>query len=217
MRDSDKKIEDLLGESVIFSQLPGHMLSKVASTASITRFSDKELLFNAGNIAAGFYIITAGRVEVFRSSENGRKQVLHIIEEGETLGEVPLFEGGRYPASAAALGEVEAIRISGEKFMSVALDNPQILLEMLAVLSLRLRRFVNLIDDLSLKDVSSRLMGYFERQADKNGKLVLDCTKAELANRLGTIPETLSRALNKLKSDGIIEIEQNTITLQTTY
>jgi CRP/FNR family transcriptional regulator, dissimilatory nitrate respiration regulator len=60
-------------------------------------------------------------------------------------------------------------------------------------------------------------MGYFERQADKNGKLVLDCTKAELANRLGTIPETLSRALNKLKSDGIIEIEQNTITLQTTY
>jgi CRP/FNR family transcriptional regulator len=217
MQNSDKKIEEMLAQSVIFSQMPQGMIVEIARTANIMRFSDKEMLFNAGNKADGFYIITAGRAEVFRSSENGRKQTLHIIEEGETLGEVPLFEGARYPASAAAIGKIETIYISGEKFMDTAMNNPQILLEMLAVLSRRLRNFVNLIDDLSLKDVSSRLMGYFERQADKNGKLVLDCTKSELANRLGTIPETLSRALNKLKSDGIIEIEQNTITLQTTY
>lgn len=201
MPNCEKNIEKLLSECEIFSQLPQESITLLGKTASIRRFNDKEILFSSSQKADGFYAIISGRVEVFRSSENGRKQVLHIIEEGETLGEVPLFEGGCYPASAASITEVEAIYIHGDKFMAASLNNPEILLEMLAVLSRRLRKFVNLIDDLSLKDVSQRLSQYLKERTDNNGITTIDCTKAELANRLGTIPETLSRALNKLKTE----------------
>ncbi len=192
---------------MLFSQLSPETLRRLAKTASIRRFSDNQLLLNAGRRAEGFYIITSGRVRIFRSSENGRVQVLHIIEQGETVGEVPLFEGGCYPASAAAIGDTQAIYLDGEKFMDAAINNPQILLEMLAVLSGRLRRFVNLIDDLSLKDVSTRLRSYLCEKADRSDQVRLECSKADLADRLGTIPETLSRAFNKLKSENIIELK----------
>ncbi|MFI4912470.1 MAG: Crp/Fnr family transcriptional regulator [Sedimentisphaeraceae bacterium JB056] len=215
MEKDAKNIEFQLKNCDIFSQLAPQEIAEIAKAASFRDFDGKELIFNAGDKADGFYLIISGRVEIFRSSENGRRQVLHVLGEGQSLGEVPLFEGACYPAAAAAMEKTQTIYIRGSEFLDIAFEKPEILLEMLAVLSKRLRKFVNLIDALSLKDVSERLIGYLKENADADGTTTLDCSKAELAGRLGTIPETLSRALNKLKSDGTIEIEQNTITLQT--
>ena len=205
--------QSLLEKCMLFSQLPPKALEQLAKAATVRRFNDRQVIFDSGRKADGFYSVLNGQVEVFRSSENGREQILHLIDEGEIFGEVPLFEGGCFPASARARGNADVIFISGEKFIDIAFANPEILMEMLAVLSRRLRKFVDLIDDLSLKDVSARLEQYLTNIAAKDGTAVLDCSKAELANRLGTIPETISRALNRLRAAGKIEINGSTIKL----
>ena len=211
----DKKsdsMRELLGGCVFFSQLPAKAIDILSSAATIRAYNDRQMIFYSGRKADGFYVILSGQAEIFRASENGREQILHIIEEGEICGEVPLFEGASYPASARARGAARAIYIDGERFLDIAFANPEILLEMLAVLSRRLRKFVELIDDLSLKDVSARLEQYLGNIA-KDGIAVLDCSKTELANRLGTLPETISRAFSKLKAAGMISIEADMIKL----
>ncbi len=209
-------LTDILGECGLFSQLPFDTIKQISGYATLRRFSDKQIILHCGQKACGFYIVSSGSVEVFRISETGRRQVLHLIEEGQTLGEVPMFQGGCYPASAVACGDTEAVYIDGEKFLDDAFEHPQILLEMLAVLSMRLRKFVNLIDDLSLKDVSQRLLQYITSRADKDGVFAFDCSKAELAERLGTIPETISRALNRLKTEQKISTQNAKIILNKT-
>ncbi len=211
----ENSMRELLGSCMLFSQLPPAAIEQLAKAAVVRRFNDRQVIFDFGRKADGFYSVLDGQVEIFRSSENGREQILHIIDEGEIFGEVPLFEGGCYPASARARGNAELIFIAGDKFIDIAFANPEILMEMLAVLSRRLRKFVDLIDDLSLKDVSARLEQYLTNIAAKDGTAVLDCSKAELANRLGTIPETISRALNRLRAAEKIVINGNTIKLLT--
>ncbi len=215
MHKPENSMREHLESCILFSQLPPKAVEQLERAAAVRRVNDRQVIFDCGRRADGFYSVLSGQVEVFRSSENGREQILHIIDEGEIFGEVPLFEGGCYPASARARGDAQVLFISGEKFMDIAFSNPEILLEMLAVLSRRLRKFVDLIDDLSLKDVSARLEQYLTNIAANDGVAVLDCSKAELANRLGTIPETISRALNRLKSAEKIAISGSTIKLLT--
>lgn len=201
----------------LFQNLSAAEKAALASAARVQKFAPQQWLFQQGQKAAGFYAVLSGQVEVLRRAADGREQILHIFRSGELVGEVPVFHGQAYPASAKAGEETLALYLDGERFIEVATESPSILLEMLSVLSIRLRRFTELIDDLSLKDVSGRLARYLLRKLDAadapTTRVTLDGTKAQLASRLGTIAETFSRTLAKMKAQGVLEVSGNTLTI----
>jgi len=151
-------------------------------------------------------------VKIYKVSWEGKEQILHIFGPGEPFGEVPVFEGQRFPANAAALEQSRIFLFPREAFIRLIRRTPDLALSMLATLSKRLRRFTQLIEELSLKEVPGRLAAYLTYLSQKTDgaqelELELDISKAQLASLLGTIPETLSRILAKMKKRGLIDMD----------
>ena len=155
-------------------------------------------------------MVVAGRVKIYKLSADGREQILHIFGAGEPFGEVPVFEGRRFPAHAVALDQTRCLFFPRVAFVGLISQNPSLSLNMLAVLSRHLRRFTELVDNLSLKEVPGRLAAHLlylsERKAGANS-LEFDVPKGQLAGMLGTIPETLSRILTRMVKQGLIEYD----------
>ncbi len=182
----------------------------------VREYEQDEYLFQQDEDAGGFHVLIEGAVSVHRFGPDGRQQVLHVFDGGgELVGEVPVFQGSTYPAAAMALKKTRTFYLSRGGLLEVARDHPEVLLSMLATLSLRLRRFVGLIDDLSLKDVSARLAKFILEQASEQERATvsLNTTKAALASRLGTIAETISRTFRKLQEAGVIDVKGRSITI----
>jgi CRP/FNR family transcriptional regulator, dissimilatory nitrate respiration regulator len=192
----------------LFEGLPLGQIEDLAMIVTDQTFGKAETIFSEGEDADGFYVVITGRVKIFKLSPDGKEQILHFFGPGEPFGEVPVFTGQHFPASAEAMEESRVFFFPRKSFVDLIKRNPSLALNMLAVLSKRLRRFAALIDDLSLKEVPGRLAAYLLYLSDQNrGAKVLELavTKAQLASLLGTIPETLSRILGKLSSQGLIE------------
>ncbi len=206
---------DLLRRCSLFDRLSARDVEEVARVSMLRRYETEEYLFNQDETAHGFYVVAGGRLKVHRTGVDGREQILHMFGAGEICGEVPVFEGEAYPASAVAVDTLETLYVPRKDFLALGKRRPEILLEMLAVLSLRLRRFVHLIDDLSLKEVSARVAKYLlDLHARAETETVqLDSTKATLASRLGTIAETLSRTLRKMQQRKVIDVAGRQITI----
>lgn len=202
--------ETLLGRCALFSGLDAKMLQELAGIATAEEYDRGELLLTQGEAAEGLFIIAKGKVKVYRLSEDGREQVIHVLTPGQPCAEVPVFEGSRYPAHACALAKTEVLRFSRETFLREARRKPEILLNMLAALSRRLRHMVKLVDDLSLKDVRTRLAGYLLEHA-RGDCVQLEESKKTLAGRLGTTPETLSRTLGQFQTADLISVDGKTI------
>ncbi|MCK5862094.1 MAG: Crp/Fnr family transcriptional regulator [Candidatus Hydrogenedentes bacterium] len=212
----EKRIEWLHACS-LFSELPSDHVTALAELSHVRVYEPEEILFHGGAHADGLYIIVDGRVKVCRYGVDGREQVLHIFEGGEPCGEVAVFEGRVFPATAEALEVSRSLFILRDDFLVIARKRPELLLGMLAVLSRRLRRFVEMIDDLSLKEVSTRLARHLLQlsEASKNtGEVQLTTSKAMLASRLGAVAETLSRTLARMQRKGVIQVEGRRVILK---
>lgn len=209
----DTNFKKIFEKSPLFREMRIEFLEALATIAVFKQVGQNELLFTQGDLATGFYLICRGRVRIFRMGNDGREQVLHLLNPGETVGEVPVFQGTDYPACATALAKSELIYFPANKFIQLCRQQPELLLNMLAILSQRLRKFVELIDDLTLKDVTSRLAKYIIKNKTRkdDSQIVLEQSKTSLASRLGTIPATLSRTLKKLQDLQIIEVDKNLI------
>jgi len=144
----------------------------------------------------------------------GKERILHIFGSGEPFGEVPVFSGGLFPANAYAIDKCSLIFFPRDAFITLISENIPIVLNILSVLSMRLRQFTIQIENLSLKEVPGRLAGYLlllaKEQQSKN-IIQLSISKGQLASLLGTIPETLSRIFSKLNNRGLIEVEGRNI------
>ena len=199
-----------IGSIPLFEGLPRPQIDDLAMIAVDRMFQRGQNIFFEGDDGAGFYVLISGRVKIFKVSLDGKEQILHIFGPGEPFGEVPVFEGQKFPASAETMEESRIFFFPRDAFIYLIERNPAIALNMLAVLSKRLRRFTQLIEDLSLKEVPGRLAAYLLYLSElKMGtrNLTLDISKGQLASLLGTIPETLSRILSKMTRAGLIEIE----------
>jgi CRP/FNR family transcriptional regulator, dissimilatory nitrate respiration regulator len=194
----------------LFNGLPENQYSELAGIAIEKSFNRGSTIFSEGDDGAGFYVVTSGRIKIFKLSPEGRTQILHILGPGEIFGEVPVFAGSRFPANAEAMEESKVLYFKRDALILLVEKNPSIAMGMLAILSRRLRMFATLIDDLSLKEVPGRFASYLLYLSKKEkgaGELELDITKGHLASLLGTIPETLSRMLSKMSAQGIIEAD----------
>jgi len=192
----------------LFQGLDRKHYDELAMIVTDQVFQKGERIFGEEDEGTGFYVVLSGRVKVFKLSPEGKEQILHIFGPGEPIGEVAVFTGRRFPASAEALEETRAFFFARKEFMDLIRRDPSLALNMLAVLSQRLRKFTSLIEDLSLREVPGRLAAYLLYLAEgKKGKaeVILEISKNQLASLLGTIPETLSRILAKLTREGLIQ------------
>ncbi|MFP4220920.1 MAG: Crp/Fnr family transcriptional regulator [Phormidium sp.] len=209
-------ILDFLAGLDLFKDLPDSQLRAMGTIAKPLNYDRGELIFLEGDRCLGFFLVQWGRVKVYKMSADGKEQILHWFEEGDRFAEVPAFDGGYYPASASALEKTRLLLIPNQALLALVEQYPSLAFHLLASLSRHLRRFANLIDTLSLKDVSSRLAGYLLELSDRQGsdRLELDLAKGQLAAFLGTIPETLSRTFAKLTQAQLIEIDGRQIQIR---
>lgn len=211
------KILDILSITPIFKGLSEEDLQKIASIAVETSLPKNRMVFFEGDEGNGFYTVCTGRVKIFKNSVEGKEQILHIFESGEPFGEVAVFSGKSYPANAETLTATTLLFFSREGFIDLIAKHPSLSLNMLGLLTQRLKRFAVQIENLSLKEVPARLAHYLlyltEEQANQE-TVVLTITKGQLASLLGTIPETLSRILGKMQTNGLIHVAGKSIQIK---
>ncbi len=196
----------------LLAELPASALTQLAPAVTTHRYPAGALLFCQDERAEGFFVIEQGTVTVARLAADGRERVLHRFGPGELVGEVPVFQGGAYPATATAVDQVQALRIGRDRFVTIGSSHPDILFDLLAVLAQRLRHFVRTIDALAFSDVQARLARVL-LDDQRGGVVQLQGTKAQLAARIGTVPETLSRTLRKLEAAGCLHVDRRRIQL----
>ena len=215
MNSSNSSKQEIIRNIPVFSGLDMESISALARHASEKTYSKGEFIFSEGDRADGFHILTSGRMTIFKLSQDGREQILHIFSPGQIFGEAAVFSGGVFPASAQAVEKSSAIFIPKATLTAILEKNPQAAMTMLAVLSARLRHFASLVESLSLKEVPSRLASHLILLDAQDGSdtVHVDITRTQLASLLGTIPETLSRILNRMNSAGIIKVKGRKITI----
>jgi CRP/FNR family transcriptional regulator len=210
-----KKIIDIIAAAPLFNGLPADQMAAIGKIAVTRSYARGETLFSEGDDGAGFYVMVEGQVKVFKLSPDGKEQILHIFGAGEPIGEVPVFSGTPYPASAEALAASRTAYFPKADFVRLIAANPALALNMLAVLSRRLRQFTVQVEHLSLKEVPARLASYLLLLSGKTQctRVSLPISKTQLASLLGTIPETLSRILTRMVAGGLIQVDRREIKL----
>ncbi|HYR02607.1 MAG TPA: Crp/Fnr family transcriptional regulator [Syntrophobacteria bacterium] len=205
-----------MGQIPLFDGLKAQHLEELTDIVADQTLGRGQTVFSAGDEASGFYVVVSGKVKVFMLSPDGKEQILHIFGAGEAFGEVPMFAGGQFPASAEALEKSRIFFFPRKDFLCLLHRDPSLAVNMLSTLSRMLRQLTRLIENLSLKEVPSRLAAYLVYLSDRNktpGEVDLDIAKSQLASLLGTIPETLSRILNKMSTQGLIDVQGRKILL----
>ena len=157
MPDSASKIRQTLAKVPIFSGLTESELGFLTQRVVPRHYSAGETVFGEGEPCSGLYVVESGNVRIYKSSPNGREQVLSIDGPGGSIAELPVFDGGNYPASATAIDNVTLLFVSKQDFQALCLAHPQVPLKVLRVVGARLRRLVGIIEELSFTTVRHRL------------------------------------------------------------
>lgn len=201
----------ILKHSPLFGGLSDENLDALMEIARVKEHPRGELLFSEGEKAEGFFVVLDGKVKVYKLSPEGKERILHIIHPGGTFAEAAIFGDGLYPAYAEPLQSSKLVFLPKDGFLGLLRDNSQISINMIAGLSKFLRQFANQIEDLTFKDVPSRLARYLmELSRGKKQVVDLPISKSQLASNLGTVSETLSRTLRKLSEDDLITVSGKT-------
>ena len=208
----------LLKRVPLFSSLSEQEFAFLTSHLVQRKYAAGELIFGEGDPCAGLYVVRSGNVRIFKSSAGGREQVLSIDGPGSSIAELPVFDGGNYPASAQAVNDCTLLFFSRQDFQSLCLQYPQVALKVLRVIGGRLRRLVTIIEELSFTTVRHRLIALLVRLGKTDGarngdvvSLTLPFNNSELAAQIGTVRELISRNLSRLQSEGLIEIDNRDV------
>lgn len=211
----------VLEKTALLSSLSQHELQMLAARTVRKLFQAGELLFSEGEPCNGLHIIARGKIRIFKTSMNGREQVLAVNVPGESVAELPVFDGGPFPASAAAVEDTEIAFISRRDFHAYCLEHPEVALKVLSVVGARLRRLVGIIEELSFTTIRERLIALLVKLAQTDGKrtdrgieFLLPATHQELANQLGTVRELISRNLMRLQAEGLVEVDARQIVVR---
>ncbi len=199
-----------------FSGLSQNQLEAIKQIVVDRHFNRGEMIFSEGDEGNGFYVVARGRVKIFKLSSEGKEHILHIVGQGESFGQVAVYAGRLFPANSQAIDRSHLLFIPRTAFVKLITENPSLAMNMLSVLSMRLREFTIQIENLSLKEVPGRLASYLIYLADEQkavDHISLEISKGQLAGLLGTIPETLSRILAKMSSRNLIEVSGRDIKL----
>jgi CRP/FNR family transcriptional regulator len=204
-----KKI-DALKKTEMFGSLPSGELNKVAESCVERHLKKGETLFSAGDETRGLFVIASGSLRAFRTNEEGREQTIHVERAGTTMAEVPVFDDRPYPSTVSAEEDSDVLFISKEDVKRLCLQHPAIALSALKLLASRLRKTAALVESLSLREVDQRLAAFLLQEfKEKRLKKLQLPTNSDIAARLGSVREVVSRAFAKLESEGLISVDKH--------
>src|SRR3972149_3256368 len=211
-------LPETLRKTPMFSNLPPGDRGRIAGISSVPQFASRAPVFREGDRADGFFIVVSGSVKLFKLSEDGKGQILHILEAGPAFAEATIFEGGVYPANAEALRDSDLLFLPKRPFIELLEKNPKMALRVLGSLSKWLKRMTDLVENLALRDVEARLVFFVSEEMKRRGLPLRDgavyeipVSKNVLASRPGTVSGTFSRTLKKLQEEGKIRVKGNQI------
>ena len=209
---------DVLRRVPIFSALTDQQFELVRSRIVERQFEPGELVFSEGEHCSGLFVVKSGSVRIFKNSPGGREQVLSIDGPGSSVAELPVFDGGNYPASAQTITKTTMLFYSKQDFQALCMQYPEVALKVLAVIGARLRKLVGIIEELSFTTVRHRLAALLARLARTEGKktgrgieFTLPSTNQDIAAQIGTVRELVSRNLSRFQSEGLLRLEGRTV------
>lgn len=216
MSKGSSRGQDVLRQCAFFASL------RDASIAELLRIGQRrmgrmgEILFSEGDPADALFVLESGVVDLLKHSPEGKEQLVRTVGRGEVFAEAAMFAGEAYPATAVVRRDAELLAIRKDRFLSLVRRQPDIAFAIMGAMAKLLRHLNALLADLSLGSVGSRLAAFLLAKSRERGAATfsLGITKRELALRLGTVPETLSRNLRKLKESGAIDVRGDFVTIQ---
>lgn len=218
-RPADLKVTGLVSTlrcAQLFSGLSSEDLETLAAFVVVERLDKDEILFREGDPARGCFLVQSGAVSVFRLSPGGKERVIYVFRAGESLAEASLASPTGYPANARALEPSTVLMLPKGPLLGLIGRRPDLAVRMLGSMGAHLRVLVGMIEDLTLKDVETRVLHWLVRRlgSSKAGRIDLPGTKRALAAELGTSGETLSRTLATLRERGWLSVSGRTLTVR---
>ena len=211
----------ILRKTPLFASLTDSELEALAARTTKRRFERNEQLFAEGDACAGLFVVASGKIRIFKLSPSGREQILGVERPGSSFAELPVFDGGAYPAAASAVEDTEVLFIARKDFQMFCREHPDVALKVIAVVGTRLRRLVGIIEELSFTTVRQRLIALILRLAQTSGtvskegvRLELTRSHQDLAAELGTVRELVSRNLSRLQAEGFLDVEGRSIVVK---
>jgi CRP/FNR family transcriptional regulator, dissimilatory nitrate respiration regulator len=199
----------------LFSGLPASDVATIAGFATLRRLEKDSYLFHEGDPSEGFYVVQKGAINVHRVSAAGKEQVIYVFRAGESFAEASMAVERGYPANARAIEPSSIVVVPKAPFLALLGRRPDLGLRMLGSMSQHLRVLVGLVEDLTLKDVETRVVNWLVKRCgrDASGELTIELsmTKRVLAAELGTSSETLSRTFAKLRDDELLDVKGNAL------
>jgi len=216
-----RNTEAILRKTPLFAGLTEAEMKALAGRTARKRFQKDEQLFAEGDPCTGLYVVAAGKIRIFKLSPLGREQILAVEGPGSSFAELPVFDGGNYPAAASAMEVTEVLFISRKDFQNFCREHPDVGLKVIEVVGSRLRRLVGLIEELSFTTVRQRLIALILRLAQAEGvcstegvRIELTKSHQDLAAELGTVRELVSRNLSRLEAEGFLDVEGRKIVVK---
>jgi CRP/FNR family transcriptional regulator len=211
-------ISNTLRSCQLFTGLPLEDLESIASVTVAKNLDRGEYLFHEGDPALGFYVIQRGAVNVHRVTASGKEQVIHVFRTGDSFAEVALASATGYPADARALESTQVLLVQKAGILALLKRQPLLALRMLGSMSSHLRVLVGQLEDLTLKDVETRLANWLIKRCPQPAgespvNIELTMTKRTLAAELGTVSETFSRTLAKFRHQKLLTVKGKTVTV----
>lgn len=202
----------------LFSSVPEDELDQIVSFVVTKQFEKGEHLFYEGSSSEGFYVVQTGAISVYRVGASGKEQVIAVFRASQSFAEAALASAGGYPANARAIEPTRVLLIPKKDILGLLRKRPELALRMLGSMSQHLRVVVGLLDDLTLKNVETRLANWLLKRCPRPYHsqpvtLELDRTKRVLAAEIGTVSETLSRTFADFHAKKLITVSGKTITV----
>jgi CRP/FNR family cyclic AMP-dependent transcriptional regulator len=205
---------DTLRRVPFFAMLGEDELKALAGHCVVRRAAKDEMLFAEGDPCDGLFVVQSGAVKLFKMAENGREQILVTERAGSTVAELPLFDGGTFPASATAVENATLLFLPKREFLDLCRNNSAVAFAVIRTLAWRFRYMTSLVEELSLKEVSHRLARFLRDRALKSGvrtkrgiEFPLAETNQEIGAEIGTVRDLVSRNLRRFVDRGIIRLE----------
>lgn len=215
---SAERAKNALAKVSHFANLPSYVQEEVAGAAAQRHYAAGQVIYLEGEPGTMVYILESGWVRASRTSPEGREQAMSFLRPGEVFGDIAVFTGMPYPGTVIALEDVELWTIDGNRLLDLVGRYPELARAVIRRLADRVSYFIGLVEDLSLRSVEARLANTLSKNAEtREGRLIVPrrswTTFAEMAVRLGTVRDVLSRALRTLEKEGLIKVERHGITL----
>ncbi len=205
-----------IGGLKLFEGVPAEKLLALAEHTRYRAYRAGEMFIGETDAVHAFYVVVSGQIKLYKSSPEGKEQTLYLLGPGDPFGMCTAFAIDTFPVNAMALEESGVLQIPGQAMEAVAMKEPRLLVNIIQILSDRLKESMTLIESLALKEIPERLASFLLHTLTRQGEAEMDqleltITQRELAKILGATPETLSRAIRKMSNAGILAMDGRSI------